>query len=180
MNKKQFDYYINMLLKESFGLVSINENDMLPKNFNRKKLDEFDGERKSWRGPHIIPKDGIEKLPNKLPHTIPKEGIGKLPNKLPHTIDAFPFHMKEYRTSFEGKKNIYSFLEMLKNMDDARMKKNIDILANTMFSAEPNTHANRDFNKKYKQNGITTKEQLVQAITKEVMDRKNYRPDPNM
>ena len=155
-----------MLLKESFGLVSINENDMLPKNFNPKKLDEFEGERKSWRGPHIIPKDGKNKNEN-------------LPRTLPHKIDAFPFHMKEYRTSFESSKNIESFLSILQGMDDESMKKNIDILANTMITAGTNTQANRDFNKKYKQNGITTKEQLVQAITKEVMDRKNYRPDIN-
>jgi len=65
-------------------------------------------------------------------------------------------------------------------MDDERMRKNIDMLADAMITSEPNTQANRDFNKNYKQKGITTKEQLVQVIYKEVIDRKNYRPDPNM
>jgi hypothetical protein len=91
----------------------------------------------------------------------------------------FTSYIEEYTTVVEGRKNIYGFIEMLKNMDDERMKKNINILADAMISADPNTHANRDFNKEYKQKGITTKEQLVQAITKEVMDRKNYKPNPN-
>lgn len=161
--KESFDRYINLLVKKSFGLHQINEMDFsggrkIPSNF---KGDAMSGEGKTYKLPYI---------PNKH-----KAEMRQLPAK----IDAFPFRMREYKTEFESSKNIDSFLSILQEMDDERMKKNIDILADTMISAPQNTQANRDFEKKYKQKGITTKEQLAQAIYKEVMDRKNYKPDIN-
>lgn len=202
--KESFDRYIDLLVKKSFGVHQINEF-IVPaaigygiNKFVDKNKDKIKNAARSARK-SLIPanfKDegmsgGRKISPNfkgdamsgggktfKLPH-IPSEHKAKM-HQLPHKIDAFPFRMKEYKTEFESSKNIESFLSILQGMDDFRMKKNIDILADTMISAPQNTQANRDFERKYKQKGITTKEQLAQAIYKEVMDRKNYRPDLNM
>lgn len=202
--KESFDRYIDLLVKKSFGVHQLNEfivpaaigygiNKFVDKN--KDKIKNNIGRIDITGGRSIIPKFKDEGMSGgrKIQPRFKDDGMsGNKGNeyridrdkvetwKGPAKIDAFPFRMREYKTEFESSKNIDSFLHILKGMDDERMKKNIDILANTMITAGTNTQAGRDFEKRYKQKGITTKDQLIQAIYKEVMDRKNYRPDPNM
>jgi len=174
--KESFDRYVNLLLKKSFNIHGINEDfsggiEVSP-NF---KGDAMSG-NKQKQFSTFVKGDAMSGNMNNSSGKYSNLYRSLNKNK---TYD-FSSYMTEYKTEIESSKNINSFLYMLQKMDDERMRKNIDMLADAMITSEPNTQANRDFNKNYKQKGITTKEQLVQVIYKEVIDRKNYRPDPNM
>ena len=176
-------------IKKNIGRIDITGGRSVIPSFKNDSMSGGVKIPKSFKGDAMSGNRGNEyrmdqDIDPKLPYysgplgTAKKGGSGEM-HKLPHKMDAFPFYMAEYKTKFESSKNIDSFLYMLQKMDDERIKKNIDILADAMISSPQNTQANRDFEKNYKPKGITTKEQLVQVIYKEVMDRKNYRPDPN-
>jgi hypothetical protein len=191
--KESFDNYVNFLIKKSFNIKQIDEDFsggvIMPSTFkgdamsgnptgthDTNKRDAMSGYRNMDKG--FDKTSGYRNMDKGFDKTREKPKYdafyGEFRDK------NFASYIEEYTTMVEGRKDIYGFIEMLKNMDDEKMMKNINILANAMISADPNTHANRDFNKKYKQKGITRKEQLVQAIAKEVMDRKNHKPNSNM
>lgn len=174
--KESFDRYINLLVKRSFGFNQINEMDFsggrkMPSTFKGGAM-SGDAGREYSTNFKSDPMQGGRKSSS-------SDKYSKLYHALKGKTGDFSSYMGDYKTEVESRKNINSFLYMLQKMDDERMRKNIDILADAMISSPQNTQANRDFEKNYKPKGITTKEQLVQAIYKEVMDRKNYRPDPN-
>jgi hypothetical protein len=178
--KESFDNYVNFLIKKSFNIKQIDEDFsggvIMPSTF---KGDAMSG---NPTGTHDTNKrdamSGYRNMDKGFDKTLEKPKYNAFYGEF--RDKNFASYIEEYITMVEGRKDIYGFIEMLKNMDDEILMKNINILANAMISADPNTHANRDFNKKYKQKGITRKEQLVQAIVKEVMDRKNHKPNPNM